>query len=514
MGISQAATGWISLDKADNDAARFLTYVIAALQQIDGNIGQDVQAALAGSQSPPGAALLTRLVNDIAAAGARGSRAFVLVLDDYHLITAQPVHSILNFLLEHLPEAMHLLVTGRSDPPLPISRLRVQGEITEIRTAELSFTREEAAAFLNDLMDLGLSPGDVAALEARTEGWIASLQLAALSLRGRPNKQEFIAAFSGSHRYLIDYLIDEVLSRQPAAVQAFLLQTSILGSFSAPLCDAVCSLGGETPGGSEWAAVPGESAGRQILRQLEDDNLFLIPLDEERRWYRYHHLFADFLAQRLHRRESAKVPELHRRASQWYEAEGLMDEAIRHALLANDMERATRLVDHIAASLIVRREANRLLRLVDPLPPNLCYNYPMLCLWHAWALFFAGELDRVESMLQRAETSPDPARQSPLPGYATTVRAYLANNRGNLQEAIDLAQRALEQMNEAPDDRTTLIFRGAAALWLGVNHRLLGELDQATKLYAEAATLNQEAGNYYGALASIEQAADVAQVRG
>jgi LuxR family maltose regulon positive regulatory protein len=191
-----------------------------------------------------------------------------------------------------------------------------------------------------------------------------------------------------------------------------------------------------------------------------------------------------------------------------------MDEAIRHALLANDMERATRLVDHIAASLIVRREANRLLRLVDPLPPNLCYNYPMLCLWHAWALFFAGELDRVESMLQRAETSPDPARQSPLPGYATTVRAYLANNRGNLQEAIDLAQRALEQMNEAPDDRTTLIFRGAAVLWLGVNHRLLGELDQATKLYAEAATLNQEAGNYYGALASIEQAADVAQVRG
>ena len=309
IGLSKTAAGWLSLDEADNDAARFLTYVIAALQRIDERIGLDVQAALAESQSPPGPTLLTRLVNDIAEASGRRERKFVLVLDDYHLITAQAVHDVLNFLLEHLPETVHLLIAGRSDPPLPISRLRVQGEITEIRTPELRFTTEEAAAFLNDLMALGLSPGDIAALEARTEGWIASLQLAALSLQGRKDKSEFVAAFSGSHRYVIDYLIDEVLSRQPAVVQTFLLRTSILDRFSADLCDAIVDEKLETKDqvGSSIVLRP-SSQGRRILEQLERTNLFLIPLDDERRWYRYHHLFADFLLQRLRQRGPDQIP--------------------------------------------------------------------------------------------------------------------------------------------------------------------------------------------------------------
>ena len=242
---------WLSLDDADNDLIRFLTYVIAALQRIDESIGVDVQAALAEAQSPPGEILLTRLVDDMyRLAGdppAGSGRAWVLVLDDYHLITAQPVHDALNFLLSYLPQAVHLLMVGRRDPPLPIARLRVQRDITEIRTPELRFTRAEGAAFLNDLMGLGLSPGDMAALEERTEGWIASLQLAALSLRGRPDKPELVAAFSGSHRYVMDYLVDEVMSRQPKEIQAFLVRTSMLDRFCAPLCDAVCSARGKTP---------------------------------------------------------------------------------------------------------------------------------------------------------------------------------------------------------------------------------------------------------------------------
>jgi len=282
-GHSPLRAAWLSLDRADNDLTRFLIYLIAALQGVDERIGVDVQAALAESQAPPVENLVTRLVNEIAAAGMREGRMFVLVLDDYHLVTAQTVHEALAFLLEHLPEAIHLLIAGRSDPPLPISRLRVQGEITEIRTPELRFTRAETATFFNDLMSLSLSSEDIAALEARTEGWVASLQLAAMSLRGRRDKGEFVAAFSGSHRYVIDYLVDEVLSRQPAAVQAFLRQTSILDRFCAPLCDAVCFARGEADSGSEEIATSQISASRQILRQLEDDNLFLVPLDEERR---------------------------------------------------------------------------------------------------------------------------------------------------------------------------------------------------------------------------------------
>ncbi|MFC2046024.1 LuxR C-terminal-related transcriptional regulator [Chloroflexota bacterium] len=498
IDVSQAPAAWLSLDEADNDPARFLTYVIAAFQRIDENIGVDVQAALAESQSPPGETLLTRLVNDIAAARDKEGQKTVLVLDDYHLITAQTVHKALNFLLGHLPETVHMLVSGRSDPPLPISRLRVQGEITEIRTPELRFTEGEAVAFLNDLMGLGLSSGDVAALEARTEGWIASLQLAALSLQGRPDKRQFVAAFSGSHRYVIDYLVDEVLSRQPEDIQVFLRRTSTFDRFCAPLCDMATEI----------------ATSRQILRRLEHDNFFLVPLDEERRWYRYHHLFAGFLQQRLRQREPGYIPELHSRASQWYEGKGLVDEAIQHALKAGDVERAARLVDQIAASLVVRRQPNKLLGLVNQLPATLCHAYPMLCMWHAWALLFVGQLDAVEPVLQIAESQQGKVPQVPIPAYATTVRAYLANQMGDLPGALDLTQQAIEQLSEAPPDQTTLIFQGAAVIWLGVNYRHLGHLDRARRLFVEATSINQQAGNIYAALSTLEQLADLAVIQG
>ena len=303
--------------------------------------------------------------------------------------------------------------------------------------------------------------------------------------------------------------------RQPAAVQAFLLQTSILDRFCASLCDAVLDGGRSTkddlPSSTDHRHL---SQSQAILEQLERANLFLVPLDDERRWYRYHHLFADFLQQRLRQRETEKIPELHRRASQWFEDEGLMDESIQHALTSGDLSCATRLVDQIAASLVVRREPNKLLKLVDQLPRDLCRDYPMLCMWYAWALLFSGHLEEVEPALHVAEANQGKAAQLPRPAYATTIRAYLANQMGDLQKAVDLTQQAMEQLSQASPEQTTLIFQGAAVIWLGVNYRYLGHLDRAKQLFAEAAVLNKKAGNYYGALASLEQSADLAMLHG
>jgi LuxR family maltose regulon positive regulatory protein len=288
------------------------------------------------------------------------------------------------------------------------------------------------------------------------------------------------------------------MAHQSREIQAFLRQTSILDRFCAPLCDSALEI----------------TTSRRIIVKLEASNLFLIPLDDERHWYRYHHLFADFLVHRLHEAEPEHIPVLHRRASQWYENESLVDEAIQHAVAAEDMERATRLVDQIAPDLVVRREASKLLKLIDKLPPEGCLDYPMLCIWHAWALLFLGKLDVVEPILQNVEANQNKAPGFPIPGYVTTVRAYLANQWGHLQEAITLSERALELMSDAPPDRITLIFRGAAVIWLGVNHRLLGDLERASQLFDEAASLNNEAGNFYGAMAAYEQSAELAVMRG
>ncbi len=487
---------WLSLDKNDNDLARFLTYLIAALQRIDGDIGVDIQAALGEARSPLFDILLTRLVNEIEVV----SDKFITVLDDCHLIDSKPVHDALNFLFEYLPPTMHLVIAGRSDPPLPISRLRVQREVSEIRTADLRFTEAEVAAFLNDLMGFDLSPEDIAALEARTEGWVASLQLAAISMQGRSDRHEFIANFSGSHRYVIDYLVDEVMARYPEEVQSFLRKTSILERFCAPLCDAIVN--------EEGMAAKG------MIDYLDRSNLFLIPLDDHRKWYRYHHLFADFLLQRFREEEPERIPELHRRASQWYETEGLMDEAIRHALTAHDLVNATRLVNAIAASLVVRKRSHKVLEWVDQLPPDLRQNYPMLCIWHAWGLVSRWQLDAVEPILEIAEANRDKEPGVPIHGYLATVRAYLSFHRGDFHKGIDQCEQALEEMSDPSPDQMTLIFRGAAVIWLGENHRSLGDLDRARRLFDESVALNWEAGSIYAVLSSISHLADLAVIQG
>ena len=332
--LHPSKVAWLSLDVGDSDPTRFLTYLVAALQTVAANIGAGALGVLQSPQPPPIESILTALINEIAAT----PDSFVLVLDDYHLIDAKPVEDALTFLLEHLPPQMHLVIATREDPNLPLARLRVRGHLIELRAADLRFTPAEAAEFLNHAMGLNLSPENIAALETRTEGWIAGLQLAAISMREHQDVTSFIKSFTGSHRFVLDYLVEEVLQQQTASVQTFLLRTSILDRMCGPLCDAV--LHGDASGQPAPSAPGPETAGQATagqatLEYLEHANLFIVPLDNERRWYRYHHLFAELLRQRLQHSDDAA--ELHVRASQWFEDNDLMLEAFHHAAAANDV---------------------------------------------------------------------------------------------------------------------------------------------------------------------------------
>jgi LuxR family transcriptional regulator, maltose regulon positive regulatory protein len=330
---SEGSVAWFSLDEGDNDPTRFLSYLVAALQTIEEEIGEGVLSALRSAEPPGIEAIAAALINELADL----PEGLTLVLDDYHLIDSEPVHGIVSFLLEHLPENVHLVISSRIDPPLPLARLRARNQLTEIDAAELSFTSEEAATFLNSVMELDLSAEDVAALEERTEGWIAGLQLAALSMRDRKDIPGFLRAFSGSHRDVLDYLAEEVLERQPGRVRGFLLQTSIADHLSGALCDA----------------LTGRSDGQEMLERLEKENLFVVALDEERHWYRYHHLFADFLRTRLERESPERVYELHCRAAAWYEQNGFISEVLGHALAAGEDEWAARLIEQHAQELVL-----------------------------------------------------------------------------------------------------------------------------------------------------------------
>jgi LuxR family maltose regulon positive regulatory protein len=522
---SQIPAAWLSLDASDNDLARFISYLIAALQQIGPGIGADVQSILETDSDPPVEIepLLTALVNDIAASSiqhpagpapstgpsASSGQGFVLVLDDYHVIHELGIHQALDFLFDTIPPGMHMVMTSRADPPMPLGRLRVQRELTEIREADLRFTVEEATAFLNDLMGLALSDEDIENLESRTEGWIAGLQLAALTLQGRPDQHDQVVAITGSHRHVIDYLIHEVMSRQPEKVRAFLLHTSILEPFNAPLCDAVLDEGPRTKNGRVVHRPP--SSSQRALEHLEQANLFIVPLDNRREWYRYHHLFADFLRQRLHKTQPEIVPQLYVRASQWYEAQGMVDEAIEHALAGDDVMRAARLLDENVETLILASaEVNKVLRWANRLPVDTCRRFPRLCVWHAWALQFEYQLEAAESALTLAEAHlADPealaesftARQ--ITGHAAAVRAYMALHRGEFGRAVDLALAALEALPEE-DTKEVLALRGAIALGLGIGYYELGQMGAAYQALQSALPLNQQVGSRYPALACMQ----------
>ena len=498
---SNVPTAWLSLDASDNDNPRFFSYLIAALQQINPDIGVDIQSILEAGTDPPIENLLNALVNDIANSAPR----YVLVLDDYHLIHEIKVHQALDFLFDHLPLGMHMVIISRTIPPMPLGRLRVQGELSEIREVDLRFSFDETTSFLNDLMGLALSPEEVQKLEARTEGWIAGLHLAALTLQDRPDKSELIATFSGSHRHLIEYLVDEVMSCQPEEVRTFLLYTSVIEKFNASLCNGLMQ----------------GTHGRELLNHLERANLFLNPLDDQHNWYRYHHLFAEFLRQRILEVQPEIVPKLFVRASHWYEAQGMLDEAIKYAFLGDDYMRAARLLDENAENLIlVNAEITQLISWTDRLPLKVRAQFPRLCIFHAVALQFEYQLEAAESTLTLAEAYladptklPENLNVRHLKSLARITHAYIARQRGEDEKAINLS---LEEIKTLPELETKEvdILRGTLALNLGMAYDRLGQMVSAHHFLQIALPLCQKAGLRYPALACLQYQMNVDFARG
>lgn len=478
---------WLSLDPGDNDPARFLAYIIAALQGLKPGLGEAALSAYRSPQPPPMEAVLAALLNELADLPTPA----VLILDDYHLIEAQPVHDMLAFLLEHLPPRLHLVIATRADPPLPLARLRARGQLVEVRAAGLRFDPHEAAAFLNQAMGLDLTAKDIAALEARTEGWIAGLQLAALSLERRQSQGDsdlsgFIQDFAGDDRYVVDYLAEEVLRGQPESVQTFLLQTSILSRLCAPLCNA----------------VTGQTDSQATLQALERANLFVVALDQKQIWYRYHQLFADLLRQRLERIQAEQIPVLHRRAGEWYEQNSWQAEAIDHALAAEDFERAAQLIVRSLWAVVARGERATVLGWLAALPGEMVRSRPRLCLAAAWGSLAAMNLDAIEPHLQAAELALcalPPADQSPaLLGEIATIRTTLASLRGDVPRIIELGRQALVHL-----PKEEIFLRGTVTNALGAGYEASGETAAAGRAFAQAADLCRRASNPVVALISL-----------
>jgi LuxR family transcriptional regulator, maltose regulon positive regulatory protein len=496
---------WLSLDHGENDPASFWTYVVAALQTAAPGVGTAARAILQSPQPPIEAALAT-LLNEISAL----PNDLVLVLDDYHVIDAREVQEGMAFLLDHLPTRVHLVIATRADPALPLPRLRARGELAEIRAADLRFTPDEAAAYLNEVMGLDLTTHDVAALEGRTEGWIAALQLAALSMQGRDDVADFIAGFAGDDRYIVDYLVEEVLQRQPERVRAFLLETSILDRLAGPLCDV----------------VTGQENGKATLEALERGNLFVVPLDSGRHWYRYHHLFADVLRTHLVDEQPDRVPDLHRRASDWYEEHGERSEAIGHALAAKDLARAADLVELAFPAMRKRRQESAVLGWLKVLPDQLIRNRPVLSVTYAGTLFATGQPEGVEARLRDAERWLETAAERPgaapsdmvvldqeefrrLPGSIALYRSALAQARGDLPAAMEYARLALELVRE--DDH---LVRAGAAGFLGLAYWASGDLTSAHQAWTTCVAGLQRAGHLSDVFGATIALADIGIAQG
>lgn len=517
---------WLSLDQADNDLTRFLIYVIAALQTIAPGIGAGAFAALQSPQPPPTEALFTALLNEIAAL----SHRCVLVLDDYHVIDAKSIDDALAFLLEHQPPQLHLVIATREDPDIPLALLRARDQLMELRAADLRFSGTEAADFFNRVMGLDLSAQDIAALETRTEGWIAGLQLAALALQGQLARQKqdamqgthsmreradiagFINSFAGSHRYVLDYLVGEVLARRPESERSFLLQTSILDRLCGPLCDTVTE----------------QAGGGEMLETFERSNLFVIPLDDRRRWYRYHHLFAEVLQARLTEQHPEQVHRLHRRAGAWYERNGQPSDAIRHALAAADFEHAADLIESQVRAMYNSGMEATWLGWVRALPDEIVRARPVLNVYYAFGLLPADpdaagvRLDQAGQLLdisaqgleqprgqeiRRAITNQDEFRS--LPGTISIARAYLAGARGDGSGIVNHARQALDLL-----PGTDHLWRGAAAALLGIAYWNSGDLEAAHQTMSEGLTGLQMAGGLNFSISAMYLQADIRLAQG
>jgi LuxR family maltose regulon positive regulatory protein len=513
---------WLSLDEGDNDPTRFLTYLIAALQTLPpktggANIGEGMLGVLQAPQPPSIESILTTLLNEIATIPDH----FILVLDDYHAIDAKSIDDALSFLLEHLPPQMHMVITTREDPHLPLARLRTRGQLAELRAADLRFTSAEAAEFLNRIMGLNLSGADIAALESRTEGWIAGLQLAALSMQGQQDTASFIQAFTGSHHFVLDYLLEEVLQQQTESVQAFLLRTSILSRLCGPLCDAVLkdTAGSRQETAGQETAVQGTD-GQKTLEYLERANLFIVPLDNERRWYRYHHLFRDILRQRIGQRLSpAEIAEQHLRASVWYEQNGNEAEAFQHAFAASDFRRAAGLAESAYQGMDNRFQTAAWLGWVKKLPEDAVRIRPVLLTQMAQSFMDAGEPEASEDCLQAAERClngssgglvvADETQLKPLPALIAMARAYNAQVQGDLSATVKYAELALQLVPEGD-----LFRRAQATITLEVTHWTLGDLESARSALGDWMNSMQKAGNFVFVVASAFALADILVAEG
>ena len=507
--IGDYRIAWLALDEDDNDVLRFLQYLVAAVDVAAPGLSAAAAAVLRSAQAPATQQVLALLLNELNASPYN----FVLVLDDYHVIDSPPIHQALAYAVDHLPANTHLVIATRSDPPIPLPRLRARGMVTEIRIADLRFNEHEADVFLRQIMQLSLSPEDLSLLETRTEGWVAGLQMAGISLQGRSDPGDFVKAFAGSNRYIVDYLMTEVVQRQPEFIQSYLLRTSILDRMRADLCDAV--LADELPG------VPEAGADNQaILEQLERGNLFTIALDDDRCWYRYHHLFADFLRSRLRRAQPAQVPGLHRRASAWFAAQGLAHEAVKHALATGDFSFAAETIERSALPMIYRSETPTVLGWLGNLPEFEIAGRPALCVYHAWALAFTQQAERrglCEERLRQAEqlaqTPEHAAQRDWLAGHIVSVRAYQSRivgiNGGDPRPTIALSEEARRLL---PPDDTAL--HGIAALNIAYARLALCDPGSADTALAETERLGLAGRNHFAAANAATSRARLAQQMG
>lgn len=485
---------WLSIDSGDNDASRFWTYFVASLQTIEPGFGHSVLALLRSPQPPAPESFLALLINDAAAL----KRQLTIVLEDYHEIENSDIHDAVSYLLGHMPSNMRIVIISREDPPLQLARLRGGDALAEIRARELRFTEDEAGAYLKSASGLDISAADLAALESRTEGWVAGLQMAALSMQGRADITEFVQSLTGTHRFILDYLAEEVLQRQPQDVQAFLMETSILERLTGPLCDA----------------VTGRADSRRMLEELENRNLFVVPLDDERRWYRYHHLFAEFLRSFLEERTSfGDIQALHDHASEWLACNAFPADAIWHALVAKNFDRAAELVEEFARDVLWRDAQHRTVdNWLNSVPTEVIESRPRLCILQAWTRFTTGQWDGVEPLLKRAETTigllGDPLRDELL-GEVCTIRSGIAYETGDMGASIELAEEAL---NLLPEEAGTV--RAIAAFQLGLGSSFADDPSAAREAFADAVSISREADNIAIALLSYGCQAQLAVLDG
>jgi LuxR family transcriptional regulator, maltose regulon positive regulatory protein len=503
---------WFSLDEGDNDLVRFLAYFITALKQASGMqsvIGVGALEMLQSPQPPPAETVLTSLLNEVAAIPDR----IILVLDDYHVIEIQPIHEALTFLLEHSPQQLHLVIATREDPHIPLARLRARCHMTELRAADLRFTPSEAAEFLNQVMGLGLTAEDIAALEDRTEGWIVGLQLAAVSLQGQADKSRLIRSFTGSNRFVLDYLVEDVLSQQPRGLQDFLVQTSILKRLSGPLCDA----------------LTGQENGQAALEMLDHANLFIVPLDNERRWYRYHNLFADLLRRRLHQTQPEQQPILHLRASEWYEQNGFTEQAIEHSLGAEDFNRAATLAEQAWPEMHSSYKGVNWLRWVKAIPDELVRARPVLSTGYGWSLIDTGDLEGADLHLTDAEqwldaranmaeypegsslkqVKLDEQAVRSLSASIANARAYLTQALGDVTATEKYTQRALDLLPE-----NDYFERGLSSILQGFAYWSSGNLEAAHRAISAAISNMQMLGKIRFIISFTSYLADIMIAQG